>query len=525
MVPGVLVVVDEQRRRITVLAPPRGRHVVGRPALDLAGERQRGPPDVGEAERRLDADVDVQPPAARGLRPARPRPSSSSTSCTTPATRRTVAGGHSGIGSRSMRHSSGFSTSARREFQGWNSTVDICTAQITCGQLGHAQLVGVQAVAREVDPHGLQPRRGAARHPLLVDLLAAHPLGEAVHHARPLPQGVDDPRPDRQVVLDEVELGRSRWPGSTPGRGWRPAPCAPPPGPRSPEPWPQPDGTEVGPPRSAQPAGRRSAATAHAFVVPGPSGVHGDGARPRKLVGERWLRPPVASPAWSRRRGAWWSSSYSRSSPRATTDGRPSGVSGANAASRLHVTLGRTDARSRPRRRPARSDRHGRRPADGTGVGPARRRDHIADGEYLADQRLVASASGTAAAPITLRGSRAAILRTKNAERRLRAAHHRRPLADRGDHRRPRHEGHRARRLGRHGDRRRRGVRHRRRRRPLPHLLQRRRAPQLLHPRHRPQQPAVRRGCLRRLGQLQLVEVRVHRRQEGRARATTPSGC
>ena len=31
-----------------------------------------------------------------------------------------------------MRHSSGFSVSARRLFQGWNSTVDICTAQTTC---------------------------------------------------------------------------------------------------------------------------------------------------------------------------------------------------------------------------------------------------------------------------------------------------------------------------------------------------------------------------------------------------------
>ena len=30
-----------------------------------------------------------------------------------------------------MRHSSGFSVSSRRLFQGWNSTVDICTAQIT----------------------------------------------------------------------------------------------------------------------------------------------------------------------------------------------------------------------------------------------------------------------------------------------------------------------------------------------------------------------------------------------------------
>jgi len=30
-----------------------------------------------------------------------------------------------------MRHSSGFSVSARRLFQGWNSTVDIWTAQMT----------------------------------------------------------------------------------------------------------------------------------------------------------------------------------------------------------------------------------------------------------------------------------------------------------------------------------------------------------------------------------------------------------
>ena len=58
-------------------------------------------------------------PRARRGRPAAPWPS-----------------GQSGIGSRSMRHSSGFSMSARREFHGWNSTVDICTAQITLGQLG-----------------------------------------------------------------------------------------------------------------------------------------------------------------------------------------------------------------------------------------------------------------------------------------------------------------------------------------------------------------------------------------------------
>lgn len=42
-------------------------------------------------------------------------------------------------------------------------------------------------------------------------------------------------------------------------------------------------------------------------------------------------------------------------------------------------------------------------------------RIYVADGEYTFKPRLVASASGTAAAPITLRGSRAAVLRTKNA--------------------------------------------------------------------------------------------------------------
>src|SRR5664279_5717302 len=58
-------------------------------------------------------------------------PSSCRTSRATQATWRTRSKPHAGMGSRSMRHSSGRSVSARREFQGWNSTVDICTAQIT----------------------------------------------------------------------------------------------------------------------------------------------------------------------------------------------------------------------------------------------------------------------------------------------------------------------------------------------------------------------------------------------------------
>ena len=52
-----------------------------------------------------------------------------------------------------------------------------------------------------------------------------------------------------------------------------------------------------------------------------------------------------------------------------------------------------------------------------TALGSARAGDVIvvADGEYQFKPRLLASASGSAVAPITLRGSRAAVLRTKNA--------------------------------------------------------------------------------------------------------------
>src|SRR5216683_2329520 len=45
VVPGVLVVVDEELGGITVLAPPRGGDIGGRASLHLAGEGQRGSPD------------------------------------------------------------------------------------------------------------------------------------------------------------------------------------------------------------------------------------------------------------------------------------------------------------------------------------------------------------------------------------------------------------------------------------------------------------------------------------------------
>jgi hypothetical protein len=134
-------------------------------------------------------------------------PNSSSTSRTTPATTRTRSNPASGIGSRSIRHSSGRSTSARRTFHGWNSTVDICTAQMTDpSSVTHSSsAVRFQRgkCSRTVCNHGGAP----VRDPLLVDLLAGQPLGEPVQHARPLAQRPDDAVADREVVVRQVEFG------------------------------------------------------------------------------------------------------------------------------------------------------------------------------------------------------------------------------------------------------------------------------------------------------------------------------
>ena len=75
------------------------------------------------------------------------------------------------------------------------------------GEPGDAQLVGVQAVAGEVQPHGLDPRWRTARKSLLVHLVPGDAVGEAVQHAGPLAQRVDDAVADREVVVDQVELG------------------------------------------------------------------------------------------------------------------------------------------------------------------------------------------------------------------------------------------------------------------------------------------------------------------------------
>ena len=92
------------------------------------------------------------------------------------------------------------------EFHGWNSTVDICTAQTTsAGCWTHSS----SAVGSSVGsgPARSRPVRGALRQALLVDLLAGDAGREAVQHARSVTERPHDAVRDGEVVAGQVELG------------------------------------------------------------------------------------------------------------------------------------------------------------------------------------------------------------------------------------------------------------------------------------------------------------------------------
>ena len=94
-----------------------------------------------------------------------------------------------------MRHSSGFSVSARREFHGWNSTVDICTAQITLASwVTHSSSACRPyrgKCTRTVSTQGGAPCGSR----FWCTFSPVDPVREAVQHARPLAQRADDPSP------------------------------------------------------------------------------------------------------------------------------------------------------------------------------------------------------------------------------------------------------------------------------------------------------------------------------------------
>ena len=134
-------------------------------------------------------------------------PSSSSTSCTTWATRRTVPKPHWGIGIQVDAPLVGQLGVGPARVPGVELHGGHLHRPQHAGQFGDAQFVGVPAVAREVHPDGLHPRRRAVRDPLLVHLLAGHAGREPVQHAGPLAQRPDDAVAHRQVVAGQVQLG------------------------------------------------------------------------------------------------------------------------------------------------------------------------------------------------------------------------------------------------------------------------------------------------------------------------------
>ena len=143
------------------------------------------------------------------------QPTSASTSRTTAATRFASSKSVPGWGSRSMRSSSGCSTASRRVCQGWNSTVDICTAQTTDANSVTQSSSAVRPDGNDTS-HRLDPVGSTLGQPLLVDLLARpDTLRKAMQHAGAFVQSADDALADRDVVVREVELRLPRAGKST----------------------------------------------------------------------------------------------------------------------------------------------------------------------------------------------------------------------------------------------------------------------------------------------------------------------
>ena len=199
----VLVVVDEDALA-ALLLPPRGRHLLRQPPLDLACERERRAAHDRELPVRLDPAEDVDAAVPRGLGPAR------------------VADLREHL-SHERRHP--LAVAKRRA--GLRIDVD---AQLVwmlrvapprrprvevddgevCGpdhlrELGDAELVGMTARG-EGHARRLDPLRTLLGNALLVDRLARDPVREAAELRRPLVQRADDSLTDREVVLGEVAL-------------------------------------------------------------------------------------------------------------------------------------------------------------------------------------------------------------------------------------------------------------------------------------------------------------------------------
>ncbi len=209
VIPSVLVVVHEQVRGVAVLAPPSSGDLGGGTAFNFSGEGERGAAYLLKTMLRRNPHIDVHPrPAARfreshrtqivqyfvgnvghsldrGKVASRPR-----VEVNAPFV------GHFGVRPPAVPRVK----LNRRHLHGPDHA----------GQFGDAQFVSGAAPAREEKLDRLDPWRRPSGQPFLVHLVASESLGETVQHAGTLKQRVDDAGANRQVVVDQIELGRSR---------------------------------------------------------------------------------------------------------------------------------------------------------------------------------------------------------------------------------------------------------------------------------------------------------------------------
>ena len=205
LVRRVLVEVDEDALA-ALLLPPRVGDASGCRRAQLARERERrGRAPRYESHWGSSRTYTWMPrlPVVFG---SATMPSSSSNAFTSCAATRASSNVVPGCGSRSMRSSSACSGSSASDGHTWKPRHPRFTAHAMCARSSATS-------ARDVVPFGVltigraQPRRRVVGHALLEERVAARAVREALHQHGPSAHRAHDRLGDREVVVDEVELG------------------------------------------------------------------------------------------------------------------------------------------------------------------------------------------------------------------------------------------------------------------------------------------------------------------------------
>ena len=193
---------------MALLLPPFRGGEVGRATLHVPGQRERRAAHLRERPARLDPDVDVDPARARCLRPA-----------DQPDRLERLA--------RDQRHLADLRPLHARDRVQVDAQlvgmVEVLGADRVRVEVDAAEVVDPGQAGRVVDDDlvGGPPRReGQGRRPdelgdvlgcpLLEERLAGRAIDEALERHRPPAGAAQRPIRDRDVVLDEVELGVAR---------------------------------------------------------------------------------------------------------------------------------------------------------------------------------------------------------------------------------------------------------------------------------------------------------------------------